>query len=342
MDDFARLPAEERRLFCEQAAAQLGFSAQIVEKDFWVCWSLKRLFALAEFGEHLTFKGGTSLSKAYHVIERFSEDVDLAIERSFLGFGGRMEPEDAPSGKEQQRRIEALGEACRKAIAERLEPQLREAMRAAIGDESSWALQWDPADKDRQTLLFQYPPAITAGLSPYFARSVRLEFGARSDHFPVRSADVSPYLQDALPGVLSDVSARVRVLAAERTFWEKATLLHMVYHYPRDKTIARGSSRHYYDLYQLSVSDVAERALRQMELLKRVATHKSVFFKAAWAKYEDARAGSLRLVPPDRLVAELRKDYEDMGPMFFGDPPEFDTILDHLRALENRINTAES
>ena len=88
MDDFARMPSEERRLYFQQAAAEMGISAQIVEKDFWVCWSLKRLFSLDEFRGHLTFKGGTTLSKVYHIIERFSEDVDVAIERDFLGFGG--------------------------------------------------------------------------------------------------------------------------------------------------------------------------------------------------------------------------------------------------------------
>jgi predicted nucleotidyltransferase component of viral defense system len=99
MEDFARLPAEERRLYFEQAAAQLGMSAQIVEKDFWVCWILRRLFLLDEFRDHLTFKGGTTLSKVYRVIERFSEDVDVAIERGFLGFDGENEPEKAKAGK---------------------------------------------------------------------------------------------------------------------------------------------------------------------------------------------------------------------------------------------------
>ena len=100
MDDFARLPSEQRACaYFEEAAERLDLNAQIVEKDFWVCWSLKRLFSLAEFRDHLTFKGGTSLSKVYHVIERFSEDVDVAIERGFLGFGGDMEPERGASGR---------------------------------------------------------------------------------------------------------------------------------------------------------------------------------------------------------------------------------------------------
>ena len=123
MDDFARLPSDERRVYFEQTAARLRMSAQIIEKDFWVCWSLKRLFSLDDFRSHLTFKGGTSLSKVYGVIERFSEDVDVAIERDYLGFGGDKEPEKGASGKEQQRRIRELGEACR-AMRSKLEVTL--------------------------------------------------------------------------------------------------------------------------------------------------------------------------------------------------------------------------
>jgi hypothetical protein len=166
MDDFARLSNDERRLYFEQSAARLRLSAQVIEKDFWVCWSLKRLFSLDDFGEHLTFKGGTSLSKVYRVIERFSEDVDIAMERSFLGFGGDNEPESAASGKEQQRRISRLKEACQTAISERLVPQLRDAISAMLPRQASWSLSQDPQDKDLQTLLFKYPPGRFLPIGP--------------------------------------------------------------------------------------------------------------------------------------------------------------------------------
>jgi hypothetical protein len=132
MDDFGRLPGEERRAYFQEAADRLDLSAQIIEKDFWVCWSLKRLFSLDEFRGHLTFKGGTSLSKVHHVIERFSEDVDVAIDRGFLGFGGDMEPERGGSGKEQQRRVDGLKAACQSTIADRLAPQLQQAISAGM------------------------------------------------------------------------------------------------------------------------------------------------------------------------------------------------------------------
>jgi hypothetical protein len=165
MDEFARLPSKERRLYFEQAAAETGLSAQIIEKDFWVCWCLRRLFSLDEFRDHLTFKGGTTLSKVYRVIERFSEDVDIAIERVFLGFGGDNEPEKGKTGKEQQRRIVRLKEACQAAVADRLQPQLRERIMLALGGDAGWSLLLDPDDPDRQSLLFRYPPAVEGGSS---------------------------------------------------------------------------------------------------------------------------------------------------------------------------------
>ncbi len=340
MDDFAGLPNDQRRAYFEEAAERLDLNVQIVEKDFWVCWSLKRLFSLAEFQDHLTFKGGTSLSKVYHVIERLSEDVDVAIERGFLGFGGDMEPERGASGKEQQRRVDRLKAACQTTIAERLAPQLQRAISAGIPGSASWSLTADPADKDQQTLLFQFPRASTGELSPYFAMSVKIELGARSDHFPVESAEVTPYLCEAFPDALSDKVAHVRVLAAERTFWEKATILHMLHHAPENKKLAPRMSRHYYDVFQLAQSPVWQRAIATIELLDRVAVHKRIFFKMAGAHYETARPGTLRLTPSDHIVGQLRQDYLDMRPMFFREPPSFEEILSSLPEMEARINNA--
>lgn len=341
MDGFARLPEQERRLYFEQTGARLGMAAPLIEKDFWVCWTLRRLFSLDEFGDHLTFKGGTTLSKVYHVIERFSEDVDVAIERGFLGFGGANEPEEGPTGKQQQRRVVRLAEACRVAIKDRLLPQLRQAVASALGGDVAHTLTLDPADPDQQTVRFQYPLAITGKLFPYFTASVKIEFGARSDHFPVEDAAVKPYLWDVFPQAFSVPETSVRVLAAARTFWEKVTILHMLHHLPENKTVAPRMSRHYYDVFRLSQGPLWEQALASIDLLERVAVFKSVFFKAAWAKYEEARRGTLRLVPAKHTIGVLSRDYEEMQPMFFRDPPTFEAILEHLARIEQKINSTD-
>jgi hypothetical protein len=338
MDDFARLPNEERHRYFNEASERLDLTSQIIEKDFWVCWCLKRLFSLAEFQGHLTFKGGTSLSKVYHVIERFSEDVDVSIERAFLGFGGENEPEEAVSKKQQRRRIEGLQRKCQTVIAEQLEPQLHVAIASFLPVETSWALAQDRNDPDHQTLLFRYPSAIVSGLSPYFSSSVKIELGARSDDFPVELASITPTLCGAFPNALSDGCCPVRVLGAERTFWEKATILHMLHHASETSKLRMGMSRHYYDVYRIAQSDIFGRAVKSIDLLSRVAEHKSVFFKAAWAKYDMASPGTLRLVPHDAIVDKLEEDYQAMQEMFYRKPPSFKDILSFLPDLENRIN----
>src|SRR5947207_11917048 len=132
MDDVVKLNPEERRIFFEGTATRRNIQAQIVEKDFWVCWTLKELFRLPAIGEHLIFKGGTSLSKVFKVIERFSEDIDVSIARGWLGFGGANEPEAGASNKEKQRRIEALKIACQQKISSALQPALDKAIKGKV------------------------------------------------------------------------------------------------------------------------------------------------------------------------------------------------------------------
>lgn len=259
MDKFAALPAEERKTYFQQAAERHGrITAQLMEKDFWVCWTLKRLFELSEFCSHLTFKGGTSLSKVYNAIDRFSEDIDISIERDFLGFGGEKDPEKGTSGKEQQRRIDRLKESCQSAVTDALHPQLRAAIAEKLGANDEWELALDANDADSQTLLFQFPRSIHEGISSYFAPSVKIEIGARSDHFPVEDAKISAYVTEIIPDIVHSFDVSVRVLQARRTFWEKATILHMLYHCPDQKPFPSRMSRHYYDLFQLANSGCIE------------------------------------------------------------------------------------
>jgi hypothetical protein len=342
VDEFARLPSDERRPYFTEAAARHNLSAQILEKDFWVCWVLRRLFSLSEFKGHLTFKGGTSLSKVYRAIERFSEDVDIAIDRKLLDFGDAHEPEAAGSRKERNRRIERLRGVCQQAIASRLQPQLHREIAASIGDAGEWELTLDSSDPDQQSLLFRYPSALADGLSPYFTRSVKIEMGARSDHFPVEYATITPYLTDEFSDLLPDNVTEVRVLSAARTFWEKTTILHRLYHQPEGKPIPPRMSRHYYDVHQLSLSPAWDEIIASIDLLDRVVEQTIVYFHRAWANYNEARTGNLRLSPPERIHGTLKRDYADMGPMFFGKHPDFDAILARLPELEREINESMS
>jgi hypothetical protein len=146
------------------------------------------------------------------------------------------------------------------------------------------------------------------------------------------------YAAAEFPGAFKAPGCKVRVLAAERTFWEKATVLHMWHHAPADKKFRDRQSRHYYDFVRLYEHELGKAAIKDIELLLKVARHKEVFFPAAWARYADARPGSLRLVPPAPRLPELEQDYRKMREMIFSDPPAFEHLLEVLSQIEQAVN----
>lgn len=343
MDDVARLPITDRADLFTAAASQRGLTPAIIEKDFWVCWTLKRVFTLPDPPARLLFKGGTSLSKVFGIIEWFSEDVDLSFDRADLGFSGENDPLNAPTGKRRKHGLEALTETCQRVIRERLLPQLLAALTDALGEPplARWNLELAKDDPDAQTLLFRYPTSDRprAGDEPaYIQPIVRLEIGARSDHWPAVEATVAPYAAAEFPRLFKEPGCNVRVLAAERTFWEKATLLHMWRHAPTNKKFRDRQSRHYYDVARLYQHELGKTALKNTALLLSVARHKEVFFPAAWARYAEAKPGNLRLVPPVTRLTELEQDYRKMREMIFGEPPTFEHLLELLREIERHVN----
>ncbi|HZQ46303.1 MAG TPA: nucleotidyl transferase AbiEii/AbiGii toxin family protein, partial [Verrucomicrobiae bacterium] len=183
MEGFLKISPQERRLACLQVEEQMRLQAASVEKDFWICWTLRELFALPQIGPHLTFKGGTSLSKAWRLIERFSEDIDLIVDKQTIGFGGDASPDKAPSKKQRKLRLEALMEACRNWVQNALQPALAARIRAVLG-QSGWKLEVDPDMDDGQCLLFHYPGVFASTEAGYVRPVVKIELGARSDDWP--------------------------------------------------------------------------------------------------------------------------------------------------------------
>lgn len=228
-------PKERRELFRETAARRGDITAEVIEKDFWVCWTLKHIFDLGPTPAQLIFKGGTSLSKVYGLIERFSEDIDLSLSREDMGFVGERNPYEAPSRTRQKKLVRELVASCQKAIAEVLLPGLRTRLAAVLGPEGRATALWSLAlDRiDLQTINFTYPPGLASGgpvPMAYVRPIVRLELGARSDHWPAEEHAVRPYAAEVFPAVFAEPSCLVRTLKAERTFWEKVTLLHAECH----------------------------------------------------------------------------------------------------------------
>lgn len=333
---FLAFPADERRVYIEEAASRRGVSPVIMEKDFWVCWLLGVLFK-ATFSDAIVFKGGTSLSKVFGIVERFSEDIDLSLAPEFLGLG---EPElAAPLSKGQAGKwMKKAEEECIAAVRERLAPELEATVGNAMGDRSQPWLEFfvDPVTHS-PVLLFRYPTTQPDGFE-YLKRAVKLEFGSLTDQRPTERHPVRPWIAEALPEAFADWQCTVVALDVQRTFWEKATILHSEYHRPADKTTPDRFSRHYADTAALAAHPAASPAIDQHELRDRVVMWKSRFFSSGWARYDLAQAPTFKLVPPSEREAALRRDYQAMRDMYLADPLPFDQILSTLAAAEQRIN----
>ncbi|MFN8684190.1 nucleotidyl transferase AbiEii/AbiGii toxin family protein [Paracoccus sp. P2] len=344
MDKVARLPAGDRAALFGETGASLGVADTIIEKDFWVCWSLKRLFSLPKgAAATLIFKGGTSLSKGFGAIRRFSEDIDLSFDRTELGYSGDRDPEkDGISRKQAARLIDELVGDVEHHIKEKLLPALHAAIVEQLGEpvNGEWSLEIDAADT--QTVNFHYPTALSAteydGMA-YITPRVKLELGARGDPWPTEEKIIRPYAADEYPGFFEDPDTRVTIMSARRTFWEKATALHAEAHRPAKSPTPQYFSRHYYDLAMLLDTDEGQAAASDVDLLTQVAKHKATFFRSGWSSYETARPGTLRLMPDDARIKDLRTDYRAMAPMMFDQtPPSFDEILARIATLQQAIN----
>jgi Nucleotidyl transferase AbiEii toxin, Type IV TA system len=331
MDRLARLSAQDRQDIFSEAAARLGIRPTIIEKDFWVCLTLKLLFVKSPLGQSLVFKGGTSLSKVHGLIERFSEDIDLVLDWKLLGFGdGLKDPmQDFDSRSKRDKFNKELNRLAADFIAKTLCPQLDHLVR---GEKIGLSAKIDEAAP--HAVNIRYPAAFSEA---YIRPEVRLEIGPLASWVPSARHFIKPYAHKVLPNVFENPACEVVAIAAERTFWEKATILHQEAHRP--SLIPPRYSRHYYDLHKLAVSPIRDVAFAQASLLKDVVEFKQRFYPCGWARYDLAMPGTIKLLPPGQeQLRDLERDYQEMQVMLFGERPEFGTILDNLRRLESQIN----
>jgi len=333
--------AERRDLFLG-ASARLGTAVQNIEKDFWVCWTLDALFnGLEAGGPRLLFKGGTSLSKAFGLISRFSEDIDITVFRDDLGQSAEIADLDALSGKKRRARLDAIRDACQAYIAGSLTAQFTHLAASVIPDER-FRLEPDPDDKDGQSLLFWYP-AVTATTGDYIRSAVKIEAGAKSALDPHVAASVTPYVTQDLPDLDLTVTNVVTV-KPERTFWDKVMILHGLrqWHDRRGELRHGGQrvSRHYYDVHQLMQAPSAAAWQTDHELAIDCAHHAKLFFGSADLGLDIAVPGTFTLTPSPAMREALEKDYVAMAGMVFGDVPPFDAVLRSAEHFEQIVNGA--
>ncbi len=294
-----------------------------------MCWVLKHLFSEPDLKDHLVFKGGTSLSKVYGLIHRFSEDIDLILYWTLLGYGqGKVDPyTDQPSKNRQSNFNKRLNQKAVTYIEGTLLSQFRK------GFESCPGLVTEIDQDDPQTVNVTYPASFE---NEYVRPVVRLEIGPLASMVPSQPHTIQAYAANEFPDLFEDAACPVVAIDARRTFWEKATILHQEAH--RASQVPSRHSRHYYDLHQLCRSDVRAEALADLGLLGEVVAFKQKFYLSSWANYEEARPGTFRLIPSEDNERHLRQDYAQMRDMIFDEVPSFDSILISLRELENDIN----
>lgn len=265
--DFFKRPAAEQTLMLRETAARRGLLPVLVEKDFWVAWTLAVLFAHPEFGRQLVFKGGTSLSKVFGVIGRFSEDIDLSVSPAFLGISEAV-VEQAGTRNQRAEWMKTLEAACQERVRERIAPELermtRDVLGARPGDKAWMEYQVDAATHS-PVVLFHYPSNEPTGFD-YLGRTVKMEFGSLTDQRPVGTHAVRSWMAEEFPEQFVDFRCELVALELERTFWEKATILHAEHHRDAAKPLRDRSSRHYSDMAALALHAVAARALAGAEL----------------------------------------------------------------------------
>ena len=340
-ESFFSLAEQDKRDVFEAAASRLGTLPSYVEKDFWVCFILDALYnGLTGGHPNLLFKGGTSLSKAFGLVERFSEDIDLVVHRDGLGFKGDRDPTLGGdlSGKKRDALFRELAGACSDYILGNLKTALT---RLIDGMVKGCCVLPDEDDANRQTLFIEYPTLYPSGDVSYVSPRVKIEAGARSALDPSLTCAVSPYISGELSDWSFDVEG-IRVLAPERTYWEKLLILHGLYHgyegegrLPTDRDLI---SRHYYDVAMITVTGTGRSALSNTDLLDAVREHNLIAFRQAWKRFEKAVSGSVKLMPQSELRSVIERDYRAMQGMILGDVPDFGWIMEQIQRAESVIN----
>ena len=326
MYDLANLPKNELNAILQEVSSVKGLSKAIIEKDLWVCVVLDYLFSKSPWRDGLAFKGGTSLSKAYNLIERFSEDIDLILDWRVIGYD-KTEPLAERSANQQDKLNKKILAKTSEFLQTTLIPRIKKDLSELIS---------------RDLQIIYEDDAVIIGYGNAYAdasilHAIRLEIGALAAWTPTQNVTIRPYIAETYPNQFDDAFVEVRTTTPERTFWEKITILHREAFRPENSTLPPRMSRHYYDVYRMAKLGILDRALQNPGLLDQVAAFKAKFYPQKWAHYELAKLGTLHLVPPDHNLKPLQRDYAAMAGMIYGERPEFDELMTEIAKIEREL-----
>ena len=338
------LAPDDRKELLTVSASELSIPAHVLEKDFWVTFMLEMLFhERDEFPVRMMFKGGTSLSKCYHCISRFSEDIDLALNREDLGFDDEKAPENQSSATQTRKRLKELKEQGIRYTSEELLPIIHSRLRNSL--EEDFDIRVD--EYSPENIRIEYPLCLEQedyGPDDYVRPIILLETGTKAAHQPAEDIDVMPLFcqADSFPETGIDIeecTVSVHALSIARTFWEKITFVHQQASTDNAEKFKGRLSRHLDDIFQIYHSEHGEECLEDLDLLREVAQHKAVYFRQGGVDYESAARGELDLTLSDALREAFEDDYARMEEMFYEPAPEFGELIDTLSEIEEYVNS---
>lgn len=333
LKEWFQLPDETKiRLFAE-TSRQIGLpSSSAAEKDWWVVQTLAVIFS-TECANALIFKGGTSLSKGWNLIQRFSEDIDLALDREFLGFTGELSKQD----------IKKLRRKSYQYITEVFTEELK-ARFAELGFKEIRVKYREVENHDQDPLIIEIYYNKLTEADTYLKPGVLVEVGSRSLKEPFTQKTFGTFVSQVYSdNLFTDKPITIPLVNPERTFLEKIFLLHEEIQKEPKKIRVERLSRHLYDIEKLSQTEHAETALKNFELYDAIVKHRSKFTAISGIDYDYHKHKNIKFIPPDNMLTLWKKDYDEMkASMIYGQPLLFDELINRLTKLQKRINTTRA
>lgn len=322
------IKSSDKQAIFKEVADKIGLPAAAVEKDWWVVRTLEIVFK-TEIGAHTVFKGGTSLSKAWKLIDRFSEDIDLALDRKFLGFDKEM------TGSQ----VAKLRKHSFKFISEKFFPTLQKAFHDAGFTEVEIKLRaTESPDQDPLILELHYPQV--ADKTSYIAPRVLVEIGSRSLIEPFSSKTTSSFVGEHFHDKpFADKAITIPTVNPERTFLEKIFLLHEEFQKPSEKMKVDRLSRHLYDIEKMIDTEFEKKALADKDLYEHIVEHRKTITPLRGINYANHAPGKINFIPPTEITGAWEKDYKQMQEsMIYTESLPFEKLLKRLEELKKKIN----
>lgn len=332
---FLDLKIEERGGILSTMSADIGFPQDVLEKDVWVCWALDKLFSMPDKPD-MAFKGGTSLSKAYGLIDRFSEDIDVTVD---LFTDEDIDLTEQVNRSQAKKRRKTLEGKLKEYRDQTLVPYFQEALWQSLGDTGDYEVTTtsDGGQETEDHLYIHYPSAVSSDGSSAVKRRIQFDLGARNFTEPNSTIEIATYLSEYVD-TLEFPSAAVEVLDPVRTFWEKVTHIHSMCQMNAPRRKSENQSRHWYDVAQIYKHAIGEAAISDKSMMESVVNYKKTYRYDRGANYDLCLEKSWTLVPSERYLPALLNDYNSMSGYFLRNQPSFAYVMITITELQNKLN----